>query len=68
MRGVDGRTGTHDFAAGELTLDVTVHGAEAGRFALPFAGATGVDYGCVMGLAGSCSSASCRVRRAGDLL
>lgn len=37
--------GVVDFAAGELGLNVGVHGAEARRGSLQFAGTAGVDYG-----------------------
>jgi hypothetical protein len=43
--------GIVDFAVGELGHDVLVHGDEAGGGTLLLAGTSGVDDGCMMGLA-----------------
>jgi len=45
LRGIGGVDSVVDFASGELTLDVRVHGTEASRWALGFACAAGVDDG-----------------------
>ena len=51
-RGIDGVV---DFAAGELRCDAGVHGAEAGRLALGFTCAAGIDDGVGRAGAGGCS-------------